>query len=84
MNDTNRMSLNIESKASLIINNKKNDLESIDTSNTNRIGTDTTLWDILQNDENIVLFFSICGFIYQSNPKKSFFRNTSSKHGMYF
>jgi len=79
MNDTNtKMSLNIESKASLLVNSKKNDLESIDMS-TNRIGTDTTLWDILQNDENIILFVSLCGLIYQSNPKKSFFRNTLFK-----
>ena len=40
-----------------------------------RIGIDTTLWDILKADDNIVWFSRLCGFTYEYDNTKSLLVN---------
>jgi hypothetical protein len=49
-----------------------------------RIGTDTTLWDILQTDANIVFFSRICGYSFRSESTMSLFYNMSWKVWYFF
>ena len=64
---------------------KSNLLTDIELSNkiqhnsSNRIGKDTTLWELLSKDQMIIFFSILCGFSYQTDPTKSLQYNTLSK-----
>ena len=57
------------------ISNKDIELNNNLSIDTLRIGIDTTLWDILKADVNIVWFSRICGFTYEYDNTKSLLVN---------